>query len=193
MKTKINVIISIFVVVLLTSFGGSKLRTESHNSKLKIGIYDSRAVTYAYTNSVMFKQGQQKINKENSEILKSKDTAKWKETMTKIFTEQYLLHQRVFATGSATSILKKIESQLPAVAKNAGVDIIVSKWELTWNDSNASLIDLTDSIAQLFVPIDKLGNVYTEIKKADKMEVDDFDVGEVIEMWQQFEKKYLGK
>jgi hypothetical protein len=103
------------------------------------------------------------------------------------------MHQRVFGTGSGASILRKIESRLPALANSAGVDIIVSKWELTWNDPDASFVDLTDSIAQLFIPLDKLDKTYGEIKQQAKIDVDDISVDEVIAIWIQFEKKYLGR
>jgi hypothetical protein len=160
---------------------------------VKIGTYDSRAVTYAYIFSDMNKELQQKLRTERDEIMKTNDTAKWKETMSKVCTEEYLTHQRFFATGSTASILKKVEKQLPEVAKSAGVDVIVSKWELTWHDSNALIIDLTDSIAQLFTPIEKLEKTYVEIKKMEGEDIDSLSVEGVIEMWQQFEEKYMGK
>ena len=196
MKTKIDfphLIMAVTIITLLTSFGISTLKTVSPGSKIKIGIFDSRAVAYAYANSDMYKVEHQKTSKENTAMLESKDTAKWHEAMFNVCSENLLLHQRVFATGSAASILRKVETHLPALAKNAGVDIIVSKWELTWLDPNATLVDLTDSIAQLFIPLERLDQVYGQIKNADRMEVEQIGVGETIEIWQQFEKKYLGK
>jgi len=172
---------------------GSSDLNNTPAKRLNIGTYDSRAVTYAYFCSDQNTALRTQLKKEREEIMKTKDTAKWKETMCKVLTEDYLLHQRVFATGSAAFILKKIENQIPAIAKTAGVDILVSKWELTWHDSSANIVDLTDSVAQLFTPINKLGKTYDEIKKMNKLENDEFTVDEMIEMWVEFEKKYLGK
>ncbi|PKP49629.1 MAG: hypothetical protein CVT94_04315 [Bacteroidetes bacterium HGW-Bacteroidetes-11] len=181
-------LIALIAIMLLTSGG----KGVSEN-KLKIGTYDSRAVTYAYISSDIYKELQQKTGQERNEIMKTNDTAKWKETMSEVCTEQYLLHQRVFATGSAASVLRKVEKQLPAIAESAGVDFIVSKWELTWHGSNVEIVDLTDSIAQLFISLEKLDTTYEEIKKMEVVDVDEVGIGEVIEMWKQFEEKYLGR
>ena len=191
MKAKIYLyymIITTIVLIVITSCS-----TNASDNKLKIGTYDSRAVAYAYFISDMYKIQQQKIDSERDKIMEAKDTAKWKETISKVCTEQYLLHQRVFAIGSAASVLRKIEKQLPSIAKSAGVDIIVSKWELTWKDSSVVVVDLTDNIAQLFIPLNKLGKTYDEIKKTERIDVDDVGIDEVIEIWNQFEKKYMGK
>lgn len=183
-----HLLIASIALMLLTS--GEK---SDFGNKLKIGTYDSRAVTYAYVSSDMYLEQQQIIGRQRSEILRTNDTVKWKETMSEICTEQYLLHQRFFAIGSAASILRKVEKQMPGIARSAGVNLIVSKWELTWQDSDVVIVDLTDSIAQLFISLDKLDATYDEIKKMEAVDVDEIGIGEVIEMWNQFEEKYLGK
>lgn len=132
-------IFSLLAFALVCNFSpGQEIRTRSVSdtggSRLRVGIYDSRAVAYAYVQSDLFKEEQKKLAPERDAVMKTNDTAKWKETMIKVCTEQYLLHQRFFGVGSTASILRKIETQLAAVAKNAGVNIIVSKWELNWND-----------------------------------------------------------
>lgn len=194
---KVTILLAfLFALIILIDaqiqHGGSDLGNASVK-RLKIGTYDSRAVTYAYFCSEQNTALRQQVKKERDEIMKTSDTAKWKETMCKVLTEDYLLHQRVFATGSAAFILKKVENWVPAVARAAGVDVLVSKWELTWCDSSAIVVDLTDSVAQLFIPLDKLDKTYGEIKKMPKLENDEFTVDELIEMWMQFEQKYLGK
>jgi len=163
------------------------------NKEFKIGIYDSRAVTYAYIISDLYKKEQEKVRKERDDFMQKNDTVLWEQTMYQVMTEQFLLHQRYFATGSATSILKKVEDKLPKIAKNAGVSTVVSKWELIWYDPDIVTVDLTDSIAQLFTPFDKLDKTYTQTKESERIEVDEWSVEEVVEMWKTFEKKYLKK
>jgi hypothetical protein len=194
---KITILLALlFALIILIDAQIQRGSSELNNTpckRLKIGTYDSRAVTYAYFSSDQNTALRQQLKKERDEIMKTSDTTKWKETMCKVLTEDYLLHQRVFATGSAAFILEKVKKQIPAIAKTAGVDVLVSKWELTWCDSSAIIVDLTDSVAQLFTPIDKLGKTYEEIKKMVKLENDEFTVDEMIEMWVEFEKKYMGK
>lgn len=194
---KVTILLALlFALIILIDaqiqHGGPSLGDASAK-RIKIGTYDSRAVTYAYFCSDQNTALRQQVKKDRDEIMKTSDTAKWKETMCKVLTEDYLLHQRVFATGSAAFILKKVENRIPAVAKAAGVDVLVSKWELTWSDPTATIVDLTDSVAQLFTPMNKLDKTYHEIKKMNKLENDEFTVDELIEMWTQFEQKYLGK
>jgi hypothetical protein len=163
------------------------------NNEFKMGIYDSRAVTYAYIKSDLYKKEQEKVRKERDDVMQKNDTVLWEQTMFQVMTEQFLLHQRFFATGSATSILKKVEDKLPKIAKNAGVSTIVSKWELIWQDPDIVTVDLTDSIAQLFTPFDKLDKTYIQTKESERIDVDEWSVEEVVEMWKTFEKKYLKK
>ena len=48
--------------------------------------------------------------------------------------------------------MAKIKEQLPAVAKQAGVDVIVSKWSLAYRSPDAQFVDVTEPLAKLFQP-----------------------------------------
>jgi len=57
-----------------------------------------------------------------------------------------------FSTASVADILEKVKDQLPKVAQEAGVDIIVSKWEIAYSNSTSEIVDVTSHLVKLFNP-----------------------------------------
>jgi hypothetical protein len=53
-----------------------------------------------------------------------------------MITFQFLLHQQVFCSGTASAFFAIVKDKLPQVAQNAPVGSIVSKWGLTYQDFN---------------------------------------------------------
>ncbi len=69
----------------------------------------------------------------------------------------YMLHQLVFSHHEPVQALEYIGDKLPEVMKQAGVDVIVSKWDkekLAGYDS-AKLVDVTDSLVELYDPTEE--------------------------------------
>ena len=64
--------------------------------------------------------------------------------------KQRRAHEQGFSTGSVTPIMANIKDSLPAVAKKAGVDVIVSKWEVNYQSPGIKVVDVTDDLVSLF-------------------------------------------
>ena len=45
-----------------------------------------------------------------------------------------------------------IEDDMAQIAKEAGVDIIVSKWDIAYKNTSAEFVDITDLIVKPFEP-----------------------------------------
>jgi len=75
-----------------------------------------------------------------------------KEIEAKLQALQHLLHQQGFSTGSVANILEKIKDALPAIAEEAGVGIIVSKWEVVHRDPSLEVVDVTSHLVKQFNP-----------------------------------------
>jgi hypothetical protein len=60
------------------------------------------------------------------------------------------MHQQAFSTATVASILEKASDRLPAVAKQAGVSAIVSKWEVPYKDASIETVDVTAALVKLF-------------------------------------------
>ena len=118
---------------------------------LRIGTFDSRAVALAYYNSP---DGMARMLPEwKQEMLEAEeagDSARMEELELVAKSFQHLKHQQVFSTGSICNVLREIEADLPAIADETGVSVIVSRWELPYSAPDLPLIDVTERIVELF-------------------------------------------
>ena len=87
--------------------------------------------------------------------------------------QQDRLHQQVFSTGSVADILEKIKDQLPAIAKEAGVDLIVSKWDTVYQAPGAQTVDVTQAMIRPFHPSPKTLRGIQELEKVKPMPLEE--------------------
>lgn len=191
-KIKINQAKISIIVLILLALCWSNVTAQIKSEPLKLGTYDSRIVTLAYSRSEHFAKVMNEM-KESEAIMQSNDTAKKIEAIYKIFTKQYIMHQQVFSSGSSAFILDLVKDKLPQVAKDAGVFAIVSIWELTFVDPNVEVIDLTMPVSKLFNPSGDFDQLVPQMQAQAPIPLEEFTVEEVVQMWKQFEEKYLGK
>jgi hypothetical protein len=145
--------IKILIIILLICNLSVRLLLAQQSSKtVKIGIYDSRAVAVAYSNSDSF---QKDLGNLMDQYKKSKE-----ENNTKMIDiiekegqfRQQLLHEQTFSVGTVSNIVDKIKEKLQDIAKNTGVILIISKWEISYKDPSIEYIDVTSQIVDLFSP-----------------------------------------
>lgn len=132
---------------------------------LIVGTYDSRAVCVAYTSSKIHdsKVRQKMAQKEKAE--KAGDKEKLNELKEWGKKDQAMRHKQGFGTASVKNLLEHVKKDIPKVAKEAGVDIIVSKWDLTWQDKNAKFVDVTELIIRGFEPSEKTLKTIRALRK----------------------------
>jgi len=195
MKTITSVMYSVLfpAIFLFIGFNYTTCLAQNNAMQIKIGTYDSRVVFIAYVNSDYFIQQNTEWHEEGEKIMQSNDTVKKIEAFYRVMTEQYLMHQRGFSNGSTASILALVKDRLPGIAKDEGVVVIISKWELTFADPAAEIVDLTMKVAQLYNPKGDFERTAGEIAKMDPIPLEELTMDEQIEMWKQFETIYLGK
>ena len=131
----------------------------------KIGIYDSRAVAVAYAGSDLFNQSLAPTLAEYKKAKDSGNAAKMAEIEKQMQNLQKLLHKQGFSTASVDDILKQIEPRLPQIKKDAGVDILVSKWDTTVQTNGKVVIDVTMRLVDEFHPSERQRKSATEIQK----------------------------
>ncbi len=138
---------------------------ESPQQAARIGTFDSRAVALAYYRSP---EGLERMKPEWDQKLRDAeaagDSARVEEIKLFMPSFQHLLHQQVFSTGSICNVLREIEEDLPAIAAEAGVSVIVSQWELAYSDADLPLIDVTPQIVALFDVDEQLAGQLAEMK-----------------------------
>jgi hypothetical protein len=125
-------------------------------AKLRVGTFDSRAVLFAYAGSEMFRNQLKSATEEHKKAEAAGDSAKAKQIEAAMGGAlQDLFHRAGFSTGRVDEILVHIRDKLPGIAKKAGVDVIVSKWSISYSTSVAEFVDVTSLMIEPFEPDEK--------------------------------------
>jgi hypothetical protein len=143
-----------FAILTIVLFGlaisNPAVLAQAQPGKLRVGVYDSRAVAVAWGNSTEFKEFMKPIEAEHKKAKEAKNEKRTKEIEEQMKARQHRAHEQAFGTGSVAPIMEKIKDRLPAVAKEANVQIIVSKWELNHQTTEVEVVDVTDKLVALF-------------------------------------------
>jgi Skp family chaperone for outer membrane proteins len=115
---------------------------------LRVGTFDSRVIAHAYAHSEMAKPMISDMGKKY--ILAKKEGNE--ELLIEVKALQQVMQQQAFGIACVADILKKVEADLPKVAEEAGVDIIVSKWEVMFKDPSVEIVDVTSHLVKVFNP-----------------------------------------
>ena len=81
---------------------------------------------------------------------------------------QVRMHQQTFSTGSVTDIIAKVQQAMGPIAKQAGVSLIVPKWQIAYKDSSVEYVDLTSKLVDLFDPSDEVLKTIENLCKDDR-------------------------
>jgi hypothetical protein len=132
-----------------------------------VGTFDSRAIATAWIRSKAFGQY---LNGQRGDIGRALERAKSAGDLALAAqlaalgpAMQRRGHEQGFGTAPVDEILARVQDRLPAVAKQAGVDVIVSKWTLTWRSSDARFVDVTGPLVALFEPDEKTLEVIRQL------------------------------
>ena len=119
---------------------------------LRVGVYDSRAIPMAYTYSHYGDDFMPKLSRKKKEAEAKGDVRKAQELEEQMQRHALKKHKQVFSTTPVRDLLSVIEKNISKVAKQAGVDLIVSKWQVDYLASDAETVDVTLEMAQAFEP-----------------------------------------
>jgi hypothetical protein len=173
---------------MFLSLSSHPLSAQTKTEIQKIGVYDSRVITFAWSRSSFFRDHQVKFAHQSDSAEKARDTARIRELSVHAVSYQHLLHQMVFSSGSVSAVIDLVRDKLPDVAKAAGVIMIVSKYELNYKDPSVEVVDLTGQIAQLFKPAENIDKMAGEISKSEPVPLEDLDIEQ--ELWDLYCKRF---
>lgn len=143
----------LFVALLLTwTLAARGPATVAEPPVVAVGTFDSRAVAVAWVRSASFRADLERQTAERERARKAGDQDRVAELDAYGRELQERLHQQGFGTAPAEEALAVVEDRLPAIAKAAGVEVIVSKWALAWSHPKASFTDVTDRLVEEFEP-----------------------------------------
>ena len=167
---KSSCLTSFFGVLLLGFFFSSGIQTNAQ-TKLRIGVFDSRAVAVAFYNS-KFSTNQQIFASLGTRMKEAKGKDD-KDAIAKIEREaslrQVMMHEQGFGRGSINNVTGAIKDKLAQLAKSENLSVIVSKWELVFSDADVVSIDVTEKIVDFFEPNEKIKSMMKEIMESEPL------------------------
>ena len=147
------------LVVILTSSASLDAQRGAATpppAKTRIGVFDSRMVALAYYNSEAQRAAMQQLADKMKAARAAGDEAKIKDLQFQGPALQNLMHYQVFSTASIPNVMEALTPVLPEIADRAGVDLIVSKWEISYRRADVEYVDVTDELVHQFKPSEKV-------------------------------------
>ena len=141
-----------FIVLILLGFFFSSGKEANAQTKVRIGVFDSRVVAIVFYQS-KFSNVQQTFGALRTKMVEAKEKDD-KEAIAKIEREatlrQAMMHQQGFGDGSVNNITETIKDKMAQLAENENLNAIVSKWELVFSSADIELVDITVKVADFF-------------------------------------------
>lgn len=162
---------AILCVIGLLLIGPGVAHCQTSKAAVRIGTYDSRAIAIAYYRSGHLSE-MTGLQTEYAKAKAANDDKRAKELEAAGIAWQELLHEQAFSTGSISNIIATIKDKLPAIAKEAGVALLASKWDVTYRDSAVEYVDVTMSLVKLFNPGEQVMKLIEDLKTQDPVPID---------------------
>ncbi len=152
-------------LAILSRAGAEGPGEKAEKPKLRVGTFDSRAVAVAYAASEQHNRQIKRLMDEHKQAKAAGNTERVKQLEAEGQARQKRLHEQGFSTGSVAKILAEIRDQLPAIAKESGVDVLVSKWDVVYQSPSAEFVDVTAAMIKPFGPNERTLRIVEELKK----------------------------
>jgi hypothetical protein len=153
---------------LAVALGATSLQAaETNTTPTRIGVYDSRAVTYAWFCSSRQQSRLKELMQTARAAKAAGDTNRFQELGATLRRQQDEIHRAVFSTAPPNEALAGIKDRLPEIQKVAGVVALVSKWDevALKKYPDAEKVDVTDQLVREFItPTPQQQKVLSEMK-----------------------------
>lgn len=145
---------------------------EAAEATAKIGTFDSRVIALAYFRSADYQLVLSEFHK-NYQKAKAEQNDSLIQVMEKEGPwTQIRMHLQVFSNAGTANIMSRVAHELPKIAREAGVVMIVSKWEMPYCDATVETVDVTMAIAKLFKPDEQTLKIIGQMKGQDPIPFD---------------------
>ncbi|MBM4016411.1 MAG: hypothetical protein FJ293_15790 [Planctomycetes bacterium] len=141
----------------------------------RVGVYDSRGVAIAFASSKHNDAFHAKVKARYDAAKQAGDTATVANIEAEMQARQKQFHLMGFARADVSTLLEPIAGQLPAFADRAGIDVLVSKWDVDWVRAGVALVDVTEELAQLFEPKEQALKWVREIRAKEPLPATEVD------------------
>jgi hypothetical protein len=137
--------------------------TPAKQAKLRIGVYDSRAVCVGARDNAEWFSGIDQLMKQKREAEAAGDKKKVEEIKRRGEAMQQVRHLQGFSSAPVDDILDHVKDKLPEIAAKAGVDAIVASTDYT--AEGVEIVDVTDQIVAALNPSEKTLKTVAELRK----------------------------
>lgn len=169
--------------LLALALGAQGVAEASENPTAVVGTFDSRAIAVAYVQSGAFREYLVAQKTDVDQALERAMAAGDESLVAQLSAlgpaMQKRLHEQGFGTAPVDDILARIEDRLPAIAEEAGVDLIVSKWTLNYRNPEVRFVDVTDLIAAEFEPSERTLKMIRSTVESEPIPIDPTSRGSI--------------
>lgn len=162
--------------ILVLTLSAQDRSPGSANPTVVVGTFDSRAVAIAYVRSAAFGEFVQEKKAEVDRDLERARAAGDDERVAELEAfgpaMQMRIHRQGFGAAPIDDIMILIKDELPGIAEEAGVDVIVSKWVVAYQRPDAKVVDVTDRLAAAFDPDEQTLEVIRDIVRSEPVPLD---------------------
>lgn len=139
---------------LLVLGGGGHLQ-ETAEDCLRVGVFDSRALAVAYSASEQFERRLEEMRAEQERAREEGDEDRLRSLEAEGRALQARRHRQGFSTAPVDDVLEAVADEIPAIAEEAGVELIVSRWRLVHLERGAEVVDVTELLVAPFAPSER--------------------------------------
>lgn len=139
---------------------------------LVLGTFDSRALAIAYYRSAAHAAETREVVAAYARAQAAGDTATMQRLDAEMRARQALAHRQGFGGAPIPELLAMIADEIPAIARRAGVDAVVSQADLLWLDPDAEPVDLSIALAEAFAPDAETRRMLPEVLKQKPVPLD---------------------
>jgi len=162
--------------LLALTLGAGDVVREEDQPTVVVGTFDSRAVAVAYIRSDAFNEYLRGQQADIERAIERARSAGDRELLTDLEAlgpaMQQRTHHQGFGNAPVDDILARIEDELPGIAQEAGVDVIVSKWSLAYRAPAAALVDVTELLVAEFEPDERTLRMIRELCETEPVPLD---------------------
>jgi hypothetical protein len=134
----------------------SSVPSPAAGQKVRVGVFDSRMVALAYYSSDEHRRFMQDLMAQLKAAKAANDTSRIAELEFRGPALQSLMHYQVFSNASIPNVMEKLAPELPTIAADVRVSLIVSKWEIVFRDPGIEYVDVTDALVGRFNPNERV-------------------------------------
>ena len=174
MKSKLQILLAIALVCGV--FGIMILPAQETNTlPARVGIYDSRAVAFAWFWNDAHQRQLRELTQQARAAQAAGDTNRFQTLAAGLRRQQDEIHREGFSTAPPLAALAEIKDRLPEIERQAGVTVLVSKWDTAALKQfpRAETVEVTGLLVREFKPAEKQLKSISELEKNKPLPLDE--------------------